>query len=194
MTFPRCRFCRSDLRNTFVDLGMSPLSNGYLSADQLSKMEPFYPLHARVCGTCFLVQVEEFEAPQEIFTDYAYFSSFSSTWLEHARHYADSMVERCKLGAQSLVIEIGSNDGYLLQYFLSHGVSVLGVEPAQNVAKAAEARGVPTVSRFFGLSTAQELVGSGRKPDLIVANNVLAHVPDLNNFVAGLKAALKTKG
>ena len=191
---PNCRFCEEPLRHTFVDLGMSPLSNAYLRGDQLNRMEPFYPLHARVCSKCFLVQLEEFEKPENIFSGYAYFSSYSESWLRHSREYAEHATERFHLDRHSLVVEIGSNDGYLLQYFLTKGVPVLGVEPAQNVADVARSRGVPTVARFFGRGTATELAAEGRCADLIVANNVLAHVPDLNGFVQGLQLLLKPQG
>ena len=194
MSEPECRFCGTLLRQTFVDLGMSPLSNSYLRPERLSQMEPFYPLHARVCGQCFLVQLEQFAGPENIFADYAYFSSYSDSWLRHARTYAEEMVERWQLGPNNLVVEIASNDGYLLQYFRAKGIRVLGVEPARNVAQAAEEKGIPTLARFFGTRTAQGLLGRGDQADLIVANNVLAHVPDLRDFVAGLKMLLKPEG
>jgi 2-polyprenyl-3-methyl-5-hydroxy-6-metoxy-1,4-benzoquinol methylase len=189
-----CRFCGTLLRQTFVDLGMSPLSNSYLRPERLSQMEPFYPLHARVCGQCFLVQLEQFAGPENIFADYAYFSSYSDSWLRHARTYAEEMVERWYLGPNNLVVEIASNDGYLLQYFRAKGIRVLGVEPARNVAQAAEEKGIPTLARFFGTRAAQDLLGRGDQADLIVANNVLAHVPDLKDFVSGLKMLLKPGG
>jgi 2-polyprenyl-3-methyl-5-hydroxy-6-metoxy-1,4-benzoquinol methylase len=173
---------------------MSPIANSYLRAEQLNQAEQFYPLHARVCGRCFLVQLEQFQGPENIFSDYAYFSSYSESWLEHARVYAESATERFHLGKESLVIEVASNDGYLLQFFQRKGIPVLGVEPAQNVAKAAQARGIRTIAKFFGRKTAQELRDAGESADLLVANNVLAHVPDLRDFVAGLKQALKPGG
>ncbi len=173
---------------------MSPVSNAFLAPGQLNAMEPFYPLHARVCGECFLVQLQEFQSPQQIFQDYAYFSSYSDSWLAHARAYAEQMVQRFGLGAASQVVEIASNDGYLLQYFKERGIPVLGIEPAANVARAAEAKGVPTVVKFFGRQTAQALAADGRRADLLVGNNVLAHVPDLNDFVAGLGLLLKPSG
>jgi SAM-dependent methyltransferase len=194
MSFPKCRFCRSPLHHTFVDLGMSPLSNAYLRPEQLSEMEPHYPLHARTCAECFLVQLEQFESPPNIFGEYAYFSSYSETWLDHAREYAERTIERFHLTAQSLVVEVASNDGYLLQYFQAKGVPVLGVEPAQNVAKVAEKKGIPTLARFFGAGTAAEMRVARQEADLIVANNVLAHVPDLADFVIGLKLLLKPRG
>jgi SAM-dependent methyltransferase len=194
MNLRPCRFCGSPLEHTFADLGMSPLSNAFLRSDQLSQMEPFYPLHARVCGRCFLVQLEQFKSPENIFSEYAYFSSYSETWLAHAREYAELMTERFQLGGDSLVMEVASNDGYLLQYFLAQGISVIGIEPAQNVAKAAVDRGIRTVEKFFGTRTAEELRDAGHLADLIVCNNVLAHVPDLTDFVAGLKLVLKPTG
>lgn len=194
MNLRTCRFCGAPLEHTFADLGMSPLSNAFLRADQLSQMEPFYPLHARVCGRCFLVQLEQFESPENIFSEYAYFSSYSESWLAHAREYAELMTERFRLGGDSLVMEVASNDGYLLQYFLAKGISVIGIEPAQNVAKAAVDRGIRTVEKFFGTRTAMELRDEGHLADLVVCNNVLAHVPDLTDFVAGLKLVLKPTG
>jgi SAM-dependent methyltransferase len=177
-----------------VDLGVSPLCETYIPADRLDAMEPFYPLHAYVCNRCWLVQVREYVRPEAIFTEYAYFSSYSDSWLAHAAGYVDQMVPRFGLGPGSLVIEVGSNDGYLLQYFIARGVPVLGVEPARNVAAAAAARGVPTVIDMFGHRAAQALVAAGRRADLLVGNNVLAQVPDLNDFVAGLAHMLAPRG
>jgi SAM-dependent methyltransferase len=194
VTAPPCRFCRAPLRQSFVDLGRSPLSNGFLAADQLRLAEPHYPLHAYVCESCLLVQLEEFATAASIFTDYLYFSSFSEIWLRHAEAYAARMMAELGLGAGSLVVEVASNDGYLLQYFQQRGVAVLGVEPAANVAKIAAAKGVPTEVAFFGVATAQRLAEAGHAADLICANNVLAHVPDLNDFVAGFKLLLKPGG
>lgn len=194
MTQGRCRFCQTPLQHTFVDLGMSPLSNAYLAPQEIHRMEPFYPLHAFVCDSCFLVQLEEFETPEEIFSDYAYFSSYSDLWLNHARIYAQAMTERFGLGAQSRVVEVASNDGYLLQYFRERGIPVLGIEPAANVAAVAEQKGIPSLVKFFGVNTAKGLAEQNRQADLLVANNVLAHVPDLNDFVAGLKILLKPGG
>jgi SAM-dependent methyltransferase len=195
MTTGSCRFCGAALEQTFCDLGMSPLSNAFLSAEQLHQMEPFYPLHAYVCGQCFLVQLQEFESPQRIFAeDYAYFSSYSDTWLEHARLYTGQMIDRFGFDAESQVVEIASNDGYLLQYFKQKNIPVLGIEPARNVADAAIARGIPTLTGFFGSQTARELVAQGIRADLLLGNNVLAHVPDLNDFVAGIKVILKPEG
>jgi len=190
-----CRSCGAALTDTFADLGMTPISNAFLKADELERMEPFYPLHAWVCGRCFLVQLEEFESPQRIFGEnYAYFSSYSDTWLEHARRYAEQMITRFGFGPTSQVIEIASNDGYLLQYFKQRGVPVLGIEPARNVAEAAVAKGIPTLTRFFGVEAAKELATQGKRADLLVGNNVLAHVPDLNDFVSGMKVILKPDG
>ena len=193
MTRASCRLCRAELKHVFADLGMSPLSNFFPTEAQLGEMEPFYPLTALVCDRCFLVQLREFASPAEIFGDYAYFSSYSTTWLEHARVYADMIVERLRLGPSSQVIEVASNDGYLLQYFVAKGIPVLGVEPAANVARTAVERGVPTHVAFFGRETARELAGRQRA-DLIVGNNILAHVPDLNDFVAGLAILLAPDG
>ena len=194
MTSALCRFCQAVLARTFVDLGRAPLSNAFLAADRLRAMEPHYPLHAYVCEKCLLVQLEEFQTAETIFGDYLYFSSFSDLWLRHAEEYAERMTTELRLGAASLVIEVASNDGYLLQYFRQRGISVLGIEPAANVAKVAEAIGVPTDIAFFGADTAWRLVRTGKAADLICANNVLAHVPDLNDFVAGLKILLKPTG
>jgi len=195
MTARPCRFCGAALEQTFCDLGMSPLSNAFLDAEQLQRMEPFYPLHAYVCGRCFLVQLQEFESPQHIFSeDYAYFSSYSDTWLEHARLYAEQMIGRFGFAAKSQVVEIASNDGYLLQYFRQRDIPVLGIEPASNVAEVAVAKGIPTLTRFFGSETARDLAAKGIRADLLLGNNVLAHVPDLNDFVAGMKVILKPEG
>ncbi len=194
MSASLCRFCRSQLKRTFLNLGCAPLSNAFLTPEQLHMMEPHYPLHAYVCENCLLVQLEEFASPDEIFGDYLYFSSFSQLWLRHAEIYAARMTKELGLNSRSLVVEIASNDGYLLQYFRERGVGVLGVEPAANVAKVAEAKGVPTDVSFFGIAAAQRLAGKGRQADLICANNVLAHVPDLNDFVAGIPILLKPSG
>ena len=189
-----CRFCGAELHQSFCNLGMSPLSNAFLTAESLQQMEPFYPLHAYVCSECFLVQLPEFESPQNIFSDYAYFSSFSDSWLSHAQKYTATMIERFKFGSSSQVIEIASNDGYLLQYFKEKNIPVLGIEPAANVADAACKKGIPTRIQFFGSKTARDLVSEGIQADLLIGNNVIAHVPDLNNFVAGLKIILKPHG
>ena len=190
----RCRICWVPLRRTFANLGMSPLANSFVSPDRAERMEPFYPLHALVCEECRLVQLAEFETPQAIFGDYLYFSSFSESWLRHAETYAARMTERFGLSGKSLVIEVASNDGYLLQYFRRAGIQVLGVEPAANVAKAAEAKGIPSEVAFFGATTARRLREAGRQPDLMAANNVLAHVPDLHDFVEGFRILLAPSG
>jgi SAM-dependent methyltransferase len=191
---PTCRFCGAALRSTFVDLGMSPLCESYLSRDQLNQMEPFYPLHVYVCGECFLVQLEAYVSAEHIFTEYAYFSSYSVSWVEHARVYAEQMIERLRLGPASHVVELASNDGYLLQHFVARGIPALGIEPAANIAEVANRQGVPTLVRFFGVPLARELTSAGKQADLIAANNVLAQVPDLNDFVQGMKILLKPRG
>ena len=189
-----CRFCGAILRHTFVDLGMSPLCESYVTADQLSHMEPFYPLHVYVCERCFLVQLQEYVAPNHIFREYAYFSSYSDTWLQHAKTYTDMMVERFQLHGGSHVIEIASNDGYLLQYFVARGIPVLGIEPAINVAEVAMEKGISTVMKFLGEQVARELTNEGKRADLLIGNNVLAQVPDLNDFVEGMKILLAPQG
>jgi SAM-dependent methyltransferase len=191
---PRCRFCGRGLELTFVDLGMTPLANSYLRRDQLARAEKFYPLRALLCEGCLLVQLEEYESPEEIFTEYAYFSSYSDTFLRHARDYVEMAVDRFRLGPDSRVVEIASNDGYLLQYMVERGIPVTGVEPAENVARGARSRGIPTIVRFFGEPLARELVLNGFQADLLIANNVLAHVPDLNDFVRGIKLLLAEGG
>ncbi len=189
-----CRFCGNQLRHTFVDLGVSPLANSYLREEQLQQKESFYPLHTYVCDKCFLVQLSVFQTPKDIFTDYAYFSSYSESWLRHARDYVDLMVGRFGFNSNSQVIEIASNDGYLLQYFKEKRIPVLGIEPAENVAKAAQEAGIQTIVKFLGSQTAKELVNDGKHADLLLGNNVLAHVPDLNDFVEGMKCLLKPQG
>jgi hypothetical protein len=191
---PCCRFCDTPLRQTLVDLGMSPLCESYVSAGHLNQMEPFYPLHVRVCSACFLAQLEQYVSREDIFTDYAYFSSYSDSWLQHANHYTHQMVERFGLNGANLVVELASNDGYLLQYFVQKGIPTLGIEPAANVAQVAEKKGVPTLVKFFGRDTALELAAQGKKADLLLGNNVLAQVPDLNDFVGGMKILLKPQG
>ena len=194
MTDRPCRFCAAPLSETFADLGMSPLSNSFVPPARAAAMEPTYPLHAWVCGECRLVQLEAFESPEHIFSDYLYFSSFSDTWLRHAEAYAAAMTARFGLDSRSRVVEVASNDGYLLQYFQRHGCHVLGVEPAANVAQTALAKGIPTEVAFFGAATARRLHQAGHAADLMAANNVLAHVPDLRDFVAGFAALLKPEG
>lgn len=189
-----CRFCGTGLRHTFVDLGMSPLCQTHITREQLNHMEPFYPLHAYVCHECYLVQLDEYVAPNDIFSEYAYFSSYSDSWVEHARKYVEAMIGRFGLGPTSRAMEIASNDGYLLQHFVKRGVPVLGIEPAANVAKVAVEKGIPTTVQFFGEQTAREIAAEYGKADLLLGNNVLAHVPKLNDFVAGMKLLLKPQG
>ncbi len=189
-----CRFCRSTLIHTFVDLGMSPLCESYVSAEQLNHMEPFYPLHVYVCDQCFLVQLLEYVTPEDIFSEYAYFSSYSESWKQHAREYVEMAIERFRLHEKSQVVELASNDGYLLQYFLERNISILGVEPAANVAAVAIQKQIPTIVRFFGVNTARELLAEGKQADLLLGNNVLAHVPDITDFVGGMKVLLKARG
>src|SRR5678815_217105 len=171
----RCRFCGTGLTHTFVDLGMSPLAESFLRPNQLNQMEPFYPLHVYVCDRCFLVQLEEFESPDHIFSDYVYFSSYSETWLQHAKTYVDMIIKRLGLNGSSQVIEIASNDGYLLRNFVDNKIPALGVEPAANVARVAIEKGIPTLVKFFGTETARRLVSDGLQADLLLGNNVLAH-------------------
>ncbi len=194
MSHGTCRICGDVLTRSFVDLGLSPLANSYISPKKAREGERFFPLHAYVCGTCFLVQLEEFESPENIFSDYAYFSGFSSSWLRHAEAYAAAMQQRFGLGPDQKVVEVASNDGYLLQYFVARGIPVLGVEPAQNVAQVAIERGVPTEAVFFGTKTAEALRDAGHSADLMAANNVLAHVPDILDFVGGFRVLLKPSG
>jgi len=189
-----CAFCAAPLRTTLVDLGMSPLCESYLTADQLDRGETFYPLHAYVCGECFLVQVPQYVRPEEIFTEYAYFSSYSDSWLAHAKAYVEMVSTRFGLTSASQVVELGSNDGYLLQYFVQRGIPVLGIEPARNVAAAAIAKGVPTEVKLFGRQTARDLVASGHRADLLLGANVLAQVPDVNDFVGGMALLLAPEG
>jgi SAM-dependent methyltransferase len=189
-----CRFCAAPLGPTFVDLGMSPLCESYIPPERLGAMEPFYPLHARVCERCLLVQLEEFVAPEQIFSEYAYFSSYSDSWVEHASKYVARATERFGIGQGSTVMEVASNDGYLLQHVVARGIPALGIEPAANVAVAAQERGIETIVEFFGRDLATRLVGEGRRADLLVANNVMAHVPDLNDFVGGIAIALAPQG
>jgi len=191
-----CRFCETPLEHSVVDLGVSPLCQKHVTPAHFDRAEPHYPLHARVCHACFLVQVADVVPPEEIFGDgeYAYFSSYSESWLRHARDYATSMIERFGLGPKSQIVEVASNDGYLLQYFLGSGARVLGIEPAANCAEAAIDRGIETVVEFFGRATAEEIRRKRGPADLLLGNNVLAHVPDINDFVAGLKILLAPDG
>jgi SAM-dependent methyltransferase len=195
MHSPECRFCQTPLTHVLCNLGMSPLSNSYVKFENVHLGEKFYPLKVWVCDKCLLAQLESFESPDAIFSDYLYFSSFSTSWVEHARNYCEMMTERFGFGGESQVIEIASNDGYLLQHFKAKGIPVLGVEPAANVAKVAwDEKGIPSVVKFFGVETAKELVATGKSADLLLGNNVMAHVPDINDFIGGLKIALKPEG
>jgi 2-polyprenyl-3-methyl-5-hydroxy-6-metoxy-1,4-benzoquinol methylase len=189
-----CRFCGTKLQQVFIDLGLSPLANSYLKQDDLERDEHYFPLRVYVCSECFLVQLEEWESPENIFGDYAYFSSYSTSWLSHAKAYVTEMVTRFGIGPNDKVVEVASNDGYLLQYFVERGIPVLGIEPARNVAEVARAKGIPTRVDFFGEDTARTLREDGMRADLIIGNNVLAHVPDLNDFVGGIKVLLSDKG
>jgi C-methyltransferase-like protein/putative zinc binding protein/methyltransferase family protein len=194
MSAPNCRFCDTRLAHTLCDLGMSPLCESILAADQTNQMEPFYPLKVWVCHKCLLVQLEQYVSAEHIFTEYAYFSAFSTAWLEHARSYVAMITGRLGLGPTSQVIELASNDGYLLQYFVERGIPALGIEPAANVAEAARKRGVETLVRFFDRAVGAELAASGKRADLVIGNNVLAQVPDINSFVAGIAAVLAPTG
>ncbi len=191
---PACRHCDTPLTHTFCDLGVSPLANSYLGPDALLRMEPFFPLRVYVCSECLLVQLPEWESPEAIFGDYAYFSSYSESWLRHAERYVEAMVGRFGLDGDSRVVEVASNDGYLLQYFLARGVPVLGIEPAANVAQVAVAKGIPTRVEFFGAEAADRLVAEGVRADLLLGNNVLAHTPYLDDFVEGVRRALAPSG
>jgi SAM-dependent methyltransferase len=192
--FPDCRFCGSPLERTLIDLGMSPLCESFVPPERLDAMEPFFPLHVRICDVCGLAQLPPFVAPEEIFTTYAYFSAYSESWVEHARRYIEMIRRRLDLGPDDFVLEIASNDGYLLQHLVGTGIPFLGIDPAENVAKAAEERGVPTLTSFFGRETAERLAAEGRRASLVAGNNVLAQVPDLNDFVAGIKTVLRDGG
>ena len=189
----KCRFCDSVLNIIFIDLGQTPLANSFLKKSEFEK-EKSYPLCAYICENCLLVQLEEVESPKKIFSEYAYFSSYSESWLNHAKKYVEMILSRFSINNSSLVIEIASNDGYLLQYFKDEKIPILGVEPASNIAKVAIEKGIPTLTKFFGVDTASELLQEGKLADLIVGNNVLAHVPNLNNFIEGLKIILKPNG
>ena len=190
----KCRFCSEGLDLTFADLGTSPLSNSFLKKFNLNKKESIFPLHAYVCRNCFLVQLEEFKSPDKIFNDYAYFSSYSETWITHAKEYVNNIVKRFNFNHNNFVIEIASNDGYLLQNFQKKNIPCLGVEPAENVAEEAKKKGIKTLVKFFGKDTAKDISINQRKADLLLGNNVLAHVPDINNFVEGMKILLNSDG
>jgi len=189
-----CRFCNEELSHVWIDLGISPLANSFVSLEQLSSKESFFPLKVFVCKKCFLVQLPEYKNPQKIFKDYAYFSSYSDTWIKHAEDYVNLMLERFDFDNNSLVIEIGSNDGYLLQFLKKNKIPVLGIEPAENISVVAIKKGIPTIQKFFNLETSSELVLSGKKADLLIGNNVLGHVPDLIHFVEAMKLILKSDG
>jgi C-methyltransferase C-terminal domain/Putative zinc binding domain/Methyltransferase domain len=189
-----CRLCGEPLSRTFVDLGMSPLCESYIPADQLDEPETFYPLHVRLCGSCLLVQLPVYVSGEKIFSHYAYFSSYSDSWVAHAKHYADAMIDRLGLNPGSLVTEVASNDGYLLQHFAARQIPVLGVEPAANVADAARARGIRTETQFLGPVTGPEIAARYGQADLVAGNNVFAHVPDIRGFAAGLRALVKDTG
>jgi C-methyltransferase-like protein/putative zinc binding protein/methyltransferase family protein len=189
-----CRLCDADLTRTFVDLGMSPLCESYVPAERLDQAEVFYPLHVRLCSSCLLVQIPAYVSGEHIFSDYAYFSSYSDSWVAHAKRYAQAMIGRLGLTPDSLVTEVASNDGYLLQHFLAQGIPVLGVEPAANVAEAARSRGIPTVVQFLAPETGHEIAEHHGRADLVAANNVFAHVPDIRGFAAGLRALVKDAG
>lgn len=189
-----CRFCHAPLTRSFVDLGLQPLANSYVPMTRSGAPESRYPLHARVCSDCLLVQVDHNVPAEAIFSDYAYFSSYATSWVEHARRYAETMTKRFGLTADSLVIEVASNDGYLLQHFKSGGIGVFGIEPAANVAAVAEQKGIPSEVAFFNRETAQRLRDAGRLADLMTANNVMAHVPELNDFIGGFPLLLKPQG
>ncbi|WP_082012324.1 class I SAM-dependent methyltransferase [Belnapia sp. F-4-1] len=193
-TAPACRCCGAPLRETFAELGLTPLANSYVAPADAARMEPFYPLHALVCSDCRLVQLAEFESPQAIFSEYRYFSSVSEAWLRHAETYVERMVARFGLDGGTPVVEVASNDGYLLQYFARRGIPVLGIDPAANVARFAMARGIPTEVAFFNAATAIRLRAAHPQPMLMVANNVLAHVPDLHGFVEGFRILLAPGG
>lgn len=190
----RCRFCGRELRHTMVDLGLSPISNEYIAKENLDEGQYYYPLHVMVCDDCFLAQVAEYKAPEQIFTDYKYFSSFSKSWLEHCKNYVDMIIGRLSLDTESMVYEIACNDGYLLQYFKPYGIPVCGVEPAENVAEEAKKKGIDVATDFWGRETAERIIAKRGKADLIIGNNVLAHVPDINSFVEGIRIALKEGG
>jgi len=189
-----CRFCGNKLNHDFINLGLSPLSNSFLKKEELNKNEKYYPLDVKICEKCYLVQLAEYENPKNIFQNYAYFSSYSKSWLEHAKNFVQQSTNKLQLTKKSLVIEIASNDGYLLQYFQEKKINILGIEPATNVADTAIQKGIPTLKKFFGREIAIELFNEKKQADLIIANNVLAHVPDLNDFILGLKILLKPTG
>ena len=190
----KCRFCKSTLTNIFLDLGTTPMANSFLESADLNSTEPVYPLCSYVCSKCFLVQLDEFEKPNEIFSNYAYFSSYSSTWTNHVQEFTNKLINKFEINDEKYIIEIASNDGYLLQNFKEKNIPILGIEPAKNIASYAELKGIPTINKFFGVETAKELVKIGKNPDFLIAFNVLPHVPNLDDFVNGLKLLLKPDG
>ncbi|MCI8454958.1 MAG: class I SAM-dependent methyltransferase [Lachnospiraceae bacterium] len=190
----QCRFCGKELKHTMVDLGLSPISNEYVTKENVDLGQYYYPLHVMVCEECLLAQAMEYKAPEQIFTNYKYFSSYSKSWLEHCKRYVDRIVDRLSLGRESLVYEIACNDGYLLQYFKPYGIPVFGIEPAENVAEETRKKGIDVAVEFWGEQTAVQIAGEHGRADLIIGNNVLAHVPDINGFVEGLRIALKETG
>jgi hypothetical protein len=194
MSYPRCRLCSAELRHTFVDLGMSPPCESYLTASQLDKAEKFYPLHVRVCESCLLVQLPAYIAPEDVFSDYAYFSSYSDSWVAHARRFVDDAAKRLRLGDESFIVEVASNDGYLLQHSVARGIRSLGIEPAANIAEVARAKGIDTEVMFLGEQTGRDVASRHGKADLVVANNVFAHVPDIVDFSKGLRELVADSG
>lgn len=194
MKIHKCRFCNSQIKTIFINLGETPLSNSFLKYEDLKLSEKKFPLKVLVCEECFLVQIQEFETPNKIFSEYAYFSSYSKSWLQHAENYVNMISKRNNLGKDNFIIELASNDGYLLQFFKNKGIPVMGIEPAANIAKVAEEKGIKTIIDFFGEKLAKKLVNEGIKADLIIGNNVLAHVPDINDFVKGISILLKNNG
>jgi hypothetical protein len=194
MSYPRCRLCSAELRHTFVDLGMSPPCESYLAASQLDEAEKFYPLHVRICESCLLVQLPAYIPPEDIFSDYAYFSSYSDSWVAHARRFVDEAASRLGLGSESFIVEVASNDGYLLQHSVARGIRSLGVEPAANIAEVARSRGIETEIAFLGEQTGRDVAARHGKADLVVANNVFAHVPDIVDFSKGLRALVADSG
>lgn len=194
MSLPRCRLCSAELEHTFVDLGMSPPCESYLAADELDQPEVFYPLHVRVCSECLLVQLPPYIPAEDIFSHYAYFSSYSDSWVTHAREFVESAVDDLGLGPNSFVVEVASNDGYLLQHVVGRGIRALGIEPAENIAEVAVAKGVPTEVLFLGEESGRKIAAEHGKADLVVANNVFAHVPDIMDFAKGLRALVADHG
>jgi len=194
MNYKQCRFCGKELRYSMVDLGLSPISNEYVTKENIDAGQYYYPLHVMICENCFLAQTMEYKAPEQIFTNYKYLSSYSTSWLKHCKKYVDMIVNRLSLNNESMVYEVACNDGYLLQYFTKYSISTCGIEPAENVADIARSKGIDVETKFWGKETAIDIVKKKGKADLIIGNNVLAHVPDINSFVEGLQIALKDTG